>query len=501
MKKFLADKEKLLILVLVLLSLAKLYRLDGGLVLGEPDEHTHVLLTQNLSNSFFPQIDGKGWYYGLPLYFYLSYLASFIFPLRFLALRIVSLLASTALTFGIYFFVKEKISKRAAFLSSLIFILSPLSIFYSRLGLIEMSVAAFILLFIFAFDRAWEKRNKKLALTSGLFLGCAVLTKYTALPFLAIPTLYLLYSTLKLNWGKSLEYLRLDIVPTLSLAAAFVTFVPLAFITYRHEPFFFRQQLSSVLGGQTGFGFYLSYLRPFVSWLTWPVAVLGLIGIYFSWIKKDWQLRTLLGYFLFTSYFIFTRDELVPRYFLILVPFVSIFAGICVNVLIQRYKYLGAAAALLLVVTVPKSYESFLATQHNVLEEVGEFIEERNADDHWVFSNYWPPQVGFVSSTSKATWLANCAWETQAFANPPAGKSALDILAEEGGFVVLEEIYVQKLRNPACRTEAWDFIRQNYEPTKVFVDTSPNFPFIPHLFDKKGAGQAQNKLEVYEIRE
>lgn len=512
MKKFLADnREKVLILVLVLLSLVKFYQLDGGLVLGEPDEHTHALLTENLKTSPFLQVDEKGWYYGLPLYFYLSYLASFAFPIRFLALRIVSLLASVALTFGIYLFVKEKISKQAAFFSSLIFILSPLSVFYSRLGLIEMTVAALIFLFIFAFDRAWERRGKKPALLAGVFLGCAVLTKYTALPFLVIPILYLLYSTLKLNRGKPLEYLRLDIIPILNLVAAFVIFFPLAFAIYRHEPFFFRQQLQSVLGGQTGFGFYPSYLMPFASWLTLPIAVLAVVGIYFVWAKKEWRLRTFLGYFLFTAYFVFTRDELVPRYFLVLVAFVSIFAGIAYMILFDclQFKHLSrksvvsdsyylrlkmtpwAIISLLLLLTAPKSYEAFRATQHNVLEEVGRFINKRNTGDRWVFSNYWPPQVGYAVGTSKSTWLANCEWETQAFANPPAGKSALDILTEGGGFVVLEEVYSAKLRNPTCRTEAWDFIRQNYQPVKIFTDPSPNFPF---------ASQTHNKIEVYEIK-
>jgi len=272
-----------------------------------------------------------------------------------------------------------------------------------------------------------------------------------------------------------------------------LTFFPLAFIIYRHEPFFFRQQLTSVLGGQTGFGFYFSYLEPFVSWLTWPVAVLALIGIYFVWIKKDWRLRPFLGYFLFTSYFVFTRDELVPRYFLILVPFISVFAGVAFNYLSDQKRYLGTVTALLLsVLMVPKSYEAFRATQHHVLESAGQFIRERNTDDRWVFSNYWPPQVGFAAGTSKATWLANCEWETRAFADPPAGKSALNILSEEGGFVVLEGIYSARLVNPACRTEAWDFIRQNYEPVKIFTDSSPNFPFT---------SRPQNKLEVYEIGE
>ena len=493
MKRFFADrKEAVFVLILVLLSLVKFWQLGGGLVLGEPDEHTHALLTENLKTSPFLQVDGKGWYYGLPLYFYLSYIASFIFPIRFLALRIVSLLASIALTFGIYLFVKKKVSKEAAFFSSLIFILSPLSIFYSRLGLIEMTVTVFILLFIFCLERSWERRNKKLALISGLFLGCAVLTKYTALPFLVIPVLYLLRSILKLNWGKSLEYLRLDLIPTLTLAAAFLTCAPLGFVIYRHEPFFFRQQLSSVLGGQTGFGFYLSYFPPFASWLTWPVVVLALVGVYFALVRKEWRLRMFVGYFLFTSYFIFTRDALVPRYFLILVPFVSIFTGVALDYLSKQGRYLGAAIVLLfLVVGVPKSYEAFRAAQHNTLEEAGRFIKEENIDGLWVFSNYWPSQVGFAAGTSKATWLANCAWETQAFASPPAGKSALDILTEEGGFVVLEDVYSQKLINPPCRTEAWDFIRQNYEPVKVFTDPFPDFPF---------PSQTQNKLEVYEIK-
>jgi hypothetical protein len=515
MKKFLANRERVFLLILILLSLAKLYHLDGGLVLGEPDEHTHALLTENLKTSPFLQVNGKGWYYGLPLYFYLSYLVSFVFPLRFLALRLVSLLASAALTLGIYLFVKEKVSKEAGFLSALIFLLSPLSIFYSRMGLIEMTVTAFILLFIFSLDRAWEKRNKKLAVLAGLFLGGSILTKYTALPFLFVPLFFILHSSFKNPLTRKGEIFPLDLIPTLCLAVAGLIFVPLAFIIYRHEPFFFRQQLSSVLGGQTGFGFYLSYLRPFVSWLTWPVAILGLIGIYFVWIKRDWRLRPVLAYFLFTSYFIFTRDELVPRYFLALAPFVSVFAGAGLTVLLTSFgcytnqlnRIFGYAIAhrnirsgkevvvvgmvlLLLIFVLPKSHEAFRATQHNVLEEVGQFIKERNTDDRWIFSNYWPPQVGFAAGTTKSTWLANCAWETQAFSSPPAGKSSLDILQEEGGFVVLEEIYSVRLINPACRTEAWDYIRQNYEPVKIFTDTSPNFPFT---------SRTRNKIEVYEM--
>lgn len=501
MKKFLADKKELVfILVLVLLSLAKLYRLDGGLVLGEPDEHTHALIVRNLKNSLYPQVDGKGWYYGLPLYFYLSYLVSFTFPVRFLALRTISFLASVVLTFGLYVWVREKVSKGAAFLSALIFVLSPLSIFYSRLGLIEMTVVAFISLFLFCFDLAWGSRSRKLALLSGLFLGCGVLTKYTALPFLIVPLFFILYSLFRNPLTREGEYLPLDIVPTLTLVSAFITFVPLAFVIYRHEPFFFRQQLSSVLGGQTGFGFYLSYLRPFVGWMTWPVAAFALGGVYLIWARKKFGLRNVLGFSLYTAYFVFTRDELVPRYFLVLAPFVSVFAGVGFDSSINRIielmsldkKYVWWVGAVVLVLlTASKSYEAFRATQHNVLEDVGQFIRERNINDRWVFSNYWPPQVGFAAGTSKATWLANCEWETRAFANPPVGKSALDILNEEGGFVVLEDIYSEKLINPPCRTEAWDFIRQNYQPVKTFTDPSPNFPFTSY---------PRNRLEVYDIK-
>ncbi|MDP2874007.1 MAG: glycosyltransferase family 39 protein, partial [bacterium] len=157
---------KFSLLLLLLLSLFKFWQLNGGVILAEPDERIYLEAAKSLSRSPFPYLSGIPFFYGLPLHTYLVFLLSKVFPDGYVAGRLLSVLASLGLTAAIYYHVRWKFGQKAAFWSALFFIFCPLSIFYSRVGIIEMTVAAFSIGSLFAFDYGLTTNNRK-----HLFLG------------------------------------------------------------------------------------------------------------------------------------------------------------------------------------------------------------------------------------------------------------------------------------------------------------------------------------------
>ena len=112
MKKLFNDLnhfEKWMLVILVILSLAKLWWLDGGLVLGEPDEFIHWEVAKNFSTGWVPRTSGGVWFFQLPLYPFLGWLVSLLVGGKYLGLRVVSVGASWLLTFGTFFYLRFKL--------------------------------------------------------------------------------------------------------------------------------------------------------------------------------------------------------------------------------------------------------------------------------------------------------------------------------------------------------------------------------------------------------
>lgn len=501
MKKFLKENWKPL-LIIVLLSIFKLFRLSGGINLGEPDEFIHAEVANNFRLGFSPRFSGGYWFFEFPLFPYLGYLVSLIFPDNYMGLRIVSVIFSIALALGIYFYLKFKVSARAGIIGSLIFVFSPMAVYYSRLGLLDMGTAAAATLFLFSFDYALSRRSLFFSILSGIFLGLSLLIKYSALIYLLVLGLYALVRNLKSfkeKFGRS-GYFELDTLTTLPLIISFLLTFPLAFLLRRLDPFQFKLQLFTSLGFVRDFwrlkGGDLTlahYGGDIIWWLSVPVIILALFSPLYLF--KEWRrFHVLILGLLLTALFVLPHTPFYPRYFFPLIPFAAVLAGLGSEWLLTRLKLsrtrVFICSGVLLLFILPSAYEAWASTQHRLIDDTGAYINGLSPSRNpWIFTSYWPNYFGVAAGSARATWLTSSAWDAGAYVKDiPA--SPLELLGKEGGFVVLENLYSPSpifIHNPE-RFKAWKLIREQNSPVKIIEDKYPNFP---HFSNKK------NSAEIY----
>lgn len=484
-------------LILLVLSAFKLFALNGGVVLIEPDERLYVEAAQSLQRSPFPDLAGIPQFYNLPLYTYLVSVFLKLWPSGYLAPRMISVLSSLLLTGAIYFYARWKFKAQAGFLAALLFIVCPFALFYSRVGVIETPVISFALSSLFLFDYGLTTDSRKSLLWASVLLGAAVLCKYTALVVGVVEAVMVgvrVVGVIREKMGEKGAWIKkLPWAAVFSLFLGALLVLPVAFVCYRHSPMHFKVQTKKSLGifddFWQNFGGVPSGIAQYYSlipwWVSWPILIMGGIGV--IWVmRKDWRRSwpLLLTFGLFV-WQIFTRAPFNIRYFFPLVPFLCLFAGVAFSLVPK--KLLPFAFCLLLLV-LPGSFTALRATNHRLVEDVGQYIYDQSGSNAWIFANYWPNYFGQAARSGRATWLANTAWETGAFVK--TNQSALEILAKEGGWVVFEDLYSQTLVHPPERTEAWKEIREKYQPVKVIEDNSPNFPQFP---------SSKNRATIYKI--
>lgn len=512
--KYITIKRVSLILLL-LLSVLKFYKLDGGLNLGEPDEFIHADVSESFRDGGLPKFSGGYWFFELPLYPLLGYFVSFVFPGRYLGLRIVSVIFLVILTWAIYFFVGKKISWRAGFISALIFLLSPMSVYYARLGLLDMTVAALSILFLFLFDSALSKKSNRLFLLSGIVLAGAILVKYSALIYLPIPLVYfslsflrsnivgLRYSNLISKW-KELSYLKIPTGPFICLLAVFFLTVPLAFALRTLDPYQFKLQTLTSLGFVRDFWrlrgdalTILYYKWDVFWWIGYPIAFLFLVGL--SRTKDFYRVMPVTFYgFILTLLVILPHTPFYPRYFFPLIPFVAIIAGLGGEFLLIKFSKANFAivtvfCGIVFGIIAQQSLYAWKSTNHSLIEEVGLYIKNTTVSERpWIFTSYWPNYFGYSAGSSRATWLSDSAWDASAYVRDISA-SPLEILGKEGGFAVLEDLYSNSpiFIHSDSRLRAWEIIKSRYDILKTIVDVNPNFPH---------SRARENSINIYAIR-
>lgn len=529
--------EKLFLGIIIFVGLLKLIDLNGGIVLGEPDEVIHLEVLRNFrEGSIWPIFSGKGWYYNFPLFLYLGWPLSYLFGVSFLPFRVISVFCSLALAIGIFhwvgwkfnYSVKGKQAKLIGFLGALFWSLSPFAVFYSRLGLIEVMVTSLMFLAFFVFDYSLSQKKLKWSVVSGLLLGAAILTKYTA--FIFVLPLVGIWGWRVLSrvviWVKEGGFTKISgirfigVIRIIEDLVDLPSFIPLviaglitlvsAFVFYLHDGFLFKMQAGASLGIFTDFwkdiagGYWEVWAGKTGWWLGWPVLILGLGG--FIWyvvgrvrgIKgvKEFDYFALLT--IVTVLLITTRKPFNPRYFLPIVPFLCTWAGFGVGELAVLFKrdFFSKALGLLgllgsLFWLSLSAVFAFRSANHYLIERAGNFIanSQQPTANSYLFSNWWPTFFEQSSGLENATWLAESVKETNEFADSK-DRSALVILNQEGGVVLLESLYSKDLFTPEVRKVAQDLVENNLQPTAVISDFQPNFPFYK---------QSYNEVKVYLI--
>jgi len=262
---------------------------------------------------FFSLFDGKQ-----PFLMWIFGVFANIFPDPLFGGRFVSVIFGLFTLLGIYKIGSIFFEKRTAFLASLIYILSPLFLFYDRQALMESAVSA-IGVWIFYFGVQFAKlKDLRTAIYLGLLFGIGFFIKTNIIAFFfSFLILYFIFER------------KLNRIFFLIFVTSFLILIPL----------FFQKDFLKIFELNSRFSFTFSELFrfPVGSWLINLVSVLnialfqtfGLLLIFalipFRTIKKNKELKII---FLWTGvllvFYILTVRTSNPRYLVSFLPLLTI---------------------------------------------------------------------------------------------------------------------------------------------------------------------------------
>lgn len=504
-----------LIFVVLLISFVytRFSYLGSGIIIPEPDEWYWHNSSQSLATNIIPTVGNKPMVTHPPLFEYLGYATNLVVkdskqPLTFVSTRLVSVLASFLLALVMYFYIKRKVGQQEAIYSLFLVVLTPIILFYSKLGLHELLFALTLFVFYLCFEKlVTTKPSVNQALITGASLALAIASKNTALIFMAIPLLNLGLSYLDTtktsirNWKNIFKMDRFfptwrdQLIPPVIVVVSSLGLVSLyylpAIVLYPRlvkDAFLVSTIAHSADNfSQISLSFFY-YLNHLTLWLTLPVIVLTIFGLINLYQKRFKGWRTLVIFLLFITVILFTNEPR-GRYFMMITPFLVVLAALgfqLINTLIPQsvhYKVVNLSVPLVIFVfMLPTSLLALESTNHSVVEKATQYIRnqiKQGFEAKYVFSSYWPniiqetlgyPTVRFTSSLLDA----NRDYNEYPNYSPKVNESPIDLMNKENGFVLIHQPPdYDDLRE---RRQAATIIKKNYKPSFISNDNKPNFP-------------------------
>jgi len=357
-KKILKEYLSIFILLFLILFVGAYLRFNNLTIIPVfADEAIYVRWSQIMMSEptlrFLPLSDGKQ-----PFFMWLTipFLKIFFDPL--FAGRALSVFSGLFASIGIYFLAYQLFkSKKIGLVATLLYIVSPFSIFFDRLALADSLLSMFgVWIFNFSILTVRTKRFD-LAMVTGFILGGALLTKSTALFYsILIPTTWLLN-----DYPKKINKIVKEVFKLL------VIFTPTYLIAYgmynilRLGPNFHMVGLRNLDYVYPYNHFLVSPLDPFLpffdrsfEWIRmmgpWPILLLALLGIVINVKKHFKELLVLFGFFIFP---IIVQSEFAKvytaRYMYFTLPYLFILAS---SSLLNTKKVIRDLLIILLIFTV-----------------------------------------------------------------------------------------------------------------------------------------------------
>lgn len=286
---------------------------------------------------FLPLSDGK-----TPLFMWAMIPFFKIFDDPLFAGRFLSVISGLFTLIGVFFLSKKIFNLNTAWWASLLYVITPYTVFFDRMALVDSMLSAFTIWSLYFAIWLIRALRLDLAMILGYLLGLALLTKTPAMVSILVLPITLL--GLKKSGGKY------PILKALTLLAVSALIALVIYNLLRLGPGF--QQLSS---RNADYVFSPSELQgrildPFIphfhdisDWfpklLTWPILILGLIGIFklflarnrLGWIVLIWALTPFLLEMTFLR--TFTARYLLPS----IAPFL-IFAGFGLSKILDGFN-------------------------------------------------------------------------------------------------------------------------------------------------------------------
>ena len=288
---------------------------------------------------FFALNDGK-----TPLFIWSLIPFQYLFADQLFAARFVSVLVGLGQVGMMAWLAKELGGKqKAQILAALFTIILPFWYFHHRMALMDSLLTFWLSLTLLGVLKLVRTKKFFWFLVSGFSFGLALWTKLPAILF--IPA-FMLYSFIHANPGK--DYFKKLIINGTQIGLSLEIGL-LIFLTLKLNPAFgqlfsrggdFLYPLSEVLAGRWWANLlqipkYLGYLGTY---LTWPVLLLPLYGLYTKQRKKHFVLLSFVFIFMFPI--VIMGKTVYPRYFMPVSLFITLSAALALESLFDQVKQL-----------------------------------------------------------------------------------------------------------------------------------------------------------------
>jgi len=313
---------------------------------------------------FLPLSDGK-----TPFFMWLMIPMFKIFEDPLFAGRFLSVISGLFTLMGVYFLAKKVFGKQTAFWASLLYVITPYTVFFDRMALVDSMLAGFTIWIIYFAITLAQKLRIDLAMILGYLLGGALLTKTPAMVnLLILPLSFLAFQKKK---GKN-HLLRLLIVWTIAIGIALVMYNGLRLgpnfhlLSSRNADYVFSPV--ELIGRPLDP--FIPHLRDMTDWfpklITWPILFCLSVGIFYTFFFFNrlgilillWALIPLLIEMAFLRTF-------TARYLLSSIPPLLILAGFGIVQILPRFaslKTISFILMLLVVLPLPLHFNYLLLT-------------------------------------------------------------------------------------------------------------------------------------------
>ena len=327
------NKHRLLFLSLLIIIVAYFLLRLPNLIL-QPifaDEAIYIRWAQVMRSEptlrFLPLSDGK-----TPLFMWTMIPLFKIFDDPLFAGRFLSVMSGFATLVGVMLIGWKVFGKRVAFWAGLFYIVTPYTVFFDRMALVDSMLSAFTVWALYFAIWLTQAVRLDLAMILGFVLGGGILTKTPGmLNLILVPTTFLVFKKLK---GDKYSLLKLLLFWAVAIGIALIMYNGLRLgpnfhlLSSRNVDYVFSPL---ELVGRPLDPF-IPHFRDIADWFpklfTWPVLVAGLLGMVgvvrekkkLGWIVLLWAIIPILLSMAFLKTY-------TARYLLPSIPLLLIFAG------------------------------------------------------------------------------------------------------------------------------------------------------------------------------
>ncbi len=364
------------LLLFAVFLLSRFWKLNSGLNLLEPDEWDYQNISQSFTRGIIPAWKGQPYLEKFPLFVFLGFLIEKFFKVTFWLgpygnLRLLSVI-SNGLSVGLLIlWLRKNVNSWISLTTGFIFILTPLILFYSRVGTLDSFATFFAVLSFYFFASNLGHLTPKKAIWIASLITLAILAKQVNLILLCLPASLLFYELVlerKINRQPILIiiFVFLFLGSILGLIGLLQKQISPTAIGTLGEKFL-------VISPIRAFNQLIVYVQRSNYWLSLPMLIWLSLGMVLALIKRYKEIIIWLigGLILAWIVLLAFYGRVTPRNFLAGIPFLLMLASLGYDRYLTKKtrKIIFLWSGIMIFLLIPKSYEAWRSGNHNGVEK------------------------------------------------------------------------------------------------------------------------------------